>query len=119
MYCVGIYHVYDGFIFPTQRWWEKAINFLTKVKVNAKEPHGYSLLIHLQSIRLINTTEMIITDSAVISDLLERVCEIYFQLQEKTFVQSDETKGRIYFNPTEQLHKGLGQVSMLLYLYSI
>ena len=110
-----MYHVYDGFIFPTQRWYEKLMSYFTKVKVNVKEPHGYALLIHLQSRRLINTTEMIITDSAVLSDLLERVCEIYFQLQGKIFVHSDETKGRIYFNPAGQLRKGLEQVSVLLY----
>ena len=102
--------MYDGFIFPTQRWYEKLINYFPRVKVNTKEPHGHALLIHLQNRRLINTTEMIITDSAVISELLERVCEIFFKLQEKNFVRSDETKARIYFNPTEQLRKGLEQV---------
>ena len=107
-----MYQVYDGFIFPTQRWYEKLMNYFPNVKVNPKEPHEHALLIHLQWRRLIHTTEMI-TDSAVISDLLEGVCEIYFQLEEKNFVRSDGTKTRIYFNPTEQLRKGLEQVSVL------
>ena len=115
-----MYHVYDGFIFPTQRWYEKFVNYFTKVKISNKEPHGYALLIHLQSRYLINTSERIMTDSAVISNLLERVCKIYFQLQEKNYVRLDEKKGRIYFNNTEQLHKGLVQVSLLLFsIYSI
>ena len=91
------------------------MNYFTKVKISNKEPHGYALLIHLQSRRLINTTEMIMRDSGIISTLLERVCEIYFQLQEKNYIHLDETKGRIYFKRSEQLHKGLEQVSVVLY----
>lgn len=112
--------MYDGFIFPTPHWYERLINYFPKAKVNTKEPYGDALFIYLRNRRLINTTEMIIADSVVISNLFERVCEIYFQIEGKDFVRSDETKGRIYFNPTEQLHKGLEQVSVLLYsAYSI
>ena len=77
------------------------------VNINTKESHGYALLIYLQSKKLITNTAM--TGSAI-SDLLKRACKIYFQLNEKNYMYSDEKKGCLYFKCTEQLHKGLQKV---------
>ena len=104
-----MYHVYDGFIFPSLRWHEKLYSYITKVNINTKESHGYALFIYLQNKRLIDATDMTII-SSTISNLLERTCEIYFQLKEKNYMYSDERKGCLYFNCTEQLHKGLEKV---------
>ena len=104
-----MHHVYDGFIFPTLNWREKIFNYFKIVNMNTKESHGYALLIYLQSKKLIDTTEMMMT-SSTISNLLGRSCKIYFQLYEKSYMHSDEAKGSVYFKWTEELHKGLEKV---------
>ena len=117
MYFIGAHHVYDGFIFPTLNWRDKIFNYIKRVNINTKESHGYALLIYLRSIKLLDTAEMTMT-SSTISDLLERACKIYFQLNEKNYMCSDEAKGCVYFKCTEQLHKGLEKVCCCI-LYSV
>ena len=83
--------------------------------MNTKESHRYALLMHLQSKKLIDTTEMIMTTSAVTSNLFEIVCKIYFQLKHKSYMHSDIAKGCVYFNCTEQLQNGLEEVCMYIH----
>ena len=111
---IGAYHVYDGFIFPTLNWRERVFNYLKNVNISTMESHGYALLIHLQSRIKINTTEMTLTGSTMISDLFVGVCKVYFLLKQKNYMHSDKAKGCVYFNCNEQLQKGLKEVSMLL-----
>ena len=110
---LGVYHVYDGFIFPTQNWHEKIISYLTKLKIDTMQSHRYALFMYLQNKKLVDRTEMMMTISNI-SKLLEKACEIYFQLNGKNYMRSDESKGCICLKCTEQLHKGLEEVSICI-----
>ena len=102
--------MYDGFIFPTQSWHKKIINYVTKVNINTKELHGYALLIYLQSKASIATTEMTMT-SSTITDLLEKVLGIYFHFDGKSYMFSHKD-GCVYLHCIEELLKGLEEVSI-------
>ena len=106
---LGVYHVYDGFIFPTPKWHDSITNYFKKVNISTKESHGYALLMYLQSKKLIDATEMDIIISTM-SNLLERTCKIYSQLDGKSYIPLDETKRCVHFKCTDQLHKGLEKV---------
>lgn len=107
---IGTHHVYDGFIFPTQSWHKKIINYVTKVNINTKELHGHALFIYLQSKSSIATTEMIMT-SSTITNLLEKVLGIYFHLDGKKYMFPHKD-GFVYLHCTDELLKGLEEVSI-------
>ena len=48
--------------------------------------------------------------SSIISNLLETVCKIYFQLKEKSYMRSEEQEGFVYLNCGQQLQQGLTEV---------
>ena len=109
-YYIGMHHVYDGFIFPTQSWHEKIINYITKVNINTKELHGYALLIYLQSKASLVTTEMTMT-SSTITDLCDKVLGMYFYLDGRSYMFPHKD-GSVYSYCTDELLKGLEEVSV-------
>ena len=102
--------MYDGFIFPTQSWGEKILNYVTKVNINTKELHGYALLIYLQSKASLATTEMTMT-SSTITDLFDKVFRIYFHFDKK-FYMFPHKVGHVYLHCVDELLKGLEEVSV-------
>lgn len=103
--------MYDGFIFPTQSWHERIINYVTKVNINTKELHGHALFIYLQRKVSIATTEMIMTNSTI-TDLCGNVLGIYFHLDKKYYMFSHKESGCVYLYCTDELVKGLEEVSI-------
>ena len=105
-----MHHVYDGFIFPTQSWREKIINYVTKVNINTKELHGCALLIYLQSKVSLATTEMTMT-SSTITDLCDKVLGMYFHFGKKIYMFPHQV-GYVYLHFDDELLKGLEEVSV-------
>ena len=102
------YHVYDGFIFPSESWWNKIADFIMATGINTKDSFGYALTIHLQSVK-ISMSSLIHYGTGNIS---KNVCSIYFKLRQKKFLHFDDIKKVTHFSCADQLDKALQNVSI-------
>ena len=105
-----LFHVYDGFVFPNEDFWDKINSFLMDVGLNTKDSYGYALIIFLKAIDL----------SILGFDILETlktVQIIYFQLRRKRYSLYNDSKKVTHFSSTDHLDKGLQQVCMYIAMY--
>ena len=105
-----MYHVYDGFIFPSEKWWNKISEFFVSTGINSKESYRFALTIYLESIKLMMTRPI----NHVINNISKSVCGIYLELKQKKFLQFDDINKVAQLPCADDLNKALQKVSSKL-----
>ena len=106
------YHVYDGFVFPSQKWVERIHQYTSNTGINTKNAWGNALTIYLQHFKL-NHFE---TEDFDISGTCETICDIYFHIKYKSFLPFQGENKPISLSDTEHLNNGVRKVCDVLAL---
>ena len=102
------YHVYDGFVFPSEKWVDRIHHYANNTGITTKNSWGNALAIFLQHFKL-NHTEI---EDFDIAGMYKTICEIYFHIKYKTFLPFKGESKPISLSDTEHLNNGVRKVCL-------
>lgn len=99
------YDIYDGFVFPSNKKWDRISYYSDIAGVNPKNAWEHALEFFLQKYKIQHNE----SEDFDIVGMWETIREIYFQMKRKKFI-SFNGKQFISFSDTEQFDRGLRKV---------
>ena len=106
-----MYHVYDGFIFPSEKWpwWNRISDLFSSTGLSTKESYQIALIIYLESVMLWTSLPL----NHAIKYISSSVCKIYMDLKQRKFLQYEEINKFTQYNCVDQLNRALQKVCKL------
>ena len=100
------YHVYDGFVFPSEKRWDKIYHYSNSTGINTKNAWEIALALFLQKHKIVYTE----TEDFDITGMCETICGIYFHIKQKTFMPFKSEHRPISMSNSEHLDNGVRKV---------
>ncbi|XP_065899490.1 E3 ubiquitin-protein ligase rnf213-alpha-like isoform X3 [Dysidea avara] len=97
------YHVYDGFVFPSEKRWDKIYHYSNSTGINTKNAWEIALALFLQKHKIVYTE----TEDFDITGMCETICGIYFHIKQKTFMPFKSEHRPISMSNSEHLDNGV------------
>lgn len=105
-----LFHVYDGFIFPSEEWRNDIYYFTQNTGVNTKNACGHALITFLNKLQLFYSG----SGEFDISSVCDKICYIYFHMRQKCVVPFKTGNSSTALCSAEQLDVGLRQVGRII-----
>ena len=100
------FHVYDGFVFPGEKWWSYIAQFIKITGIDTKNAWGCALTAFLNKLKVLHTEP----EEFNISRQCDLIYQIYFHIKQKRFVPYSGGNRPVHLSDIEQLNNRLQKV---------